>query len=67
MCIATVYISDGNQTKEVMNEVVTADLTNGSIVLVNILGEEMQFEGKIKSIDFLKSRVVLQSEKRYNE
>ena len=61
MCIATVYIEDGGQREEVMQDVVSVEFEDHSILFTSILGEEKLLEGKIKNIDFLKHSVTVES------
>jgi predicted RNA-binding protein len=61
MCIATVYVDDAGQPKEVMQDVVSVEFANHDILLTTILGEEKLLKGKIKNIDFLKHSVIVES------
>lgn len=61
MCIATVYHDDADQMKAIMQDVVSVDFENDSILLTTLLGETKLFEGQIKHIDFLKHLVIVES------
>jgi len=60
MCIATIYVYDGNRTQEVMRDVVSVEPENDGILLTTILGEEELLRGRIKNIDFLKHSVIVE-------
>ena len=60
MCIATVYVNRSEMKESIMQDVVKMDLNNGSISCKDILGEEKQFKGTVKSIDFIKHNVIVE-------
>ena len=61
MCIATVYVEDAGQLEKVMQDVVSLEFEDHSILFTTILGEEKLFEGKVKNVDFLKHSVTVES------
>jgi len=61
MCIATVYVDDAGQMEKVMQDVVSVEFDNHSILLTTILGEKKRLSAKIKHIDFLKHSVTVES------
>ena len=63
MCLVTVYIEEGNQKKEVMQDVAWIEFENDELLMGTLLGEEKRLHNKIKSIDLLNSSVVLKGEK----
>ena len=60
MCIATVYVDDGNGIEEVMRDVISVEPENDGILLTSILGEEKLLQASIRNIDFLKHSVVVE-------
>ena len=61
MCIASVYVEDAGQLEKVMQDVVSVEFEDHSILFTTILGEEKLLEGKITNIDFLKHSVTIKS------
>ena len=60
MCIATIYINDGDRKEEAMRDVISVETGNDGILLTSILGEEKLLQARIKSIDFLKHSVIVE-------
>lgn len=60
MCFATIWIDHGDKTEKVMHDVAYIEVEQDRLVLATLLGEERFFKNKIKSIDLLKSSVVLE-------
>jgi predicted RNA-binding protein len=60
MCIATIYVDDGNGREEVMRDVISVEPENGGILLTTILGEEKLLRGRIRNVDFLKHSVIVE-------
>ena len=60
MCIATIYIDDGDQKEEAMRDVISVKTENDCILLTSIMGEEKLLQAKIKNIDFLKHSVIVE-------
>lgn len=61
MCIATIYVDHAGQLQKVMQDVVSVEFKNGSILLTTILGEEKVLRARAKHIDFLKHSVTVES------
>jgi predicted RNA-binding protein len=59
MCLAKVYLKDGDDEKLVMETVAYAEKKNGKLRLKNILRQEKEVEGEIVSVDFSGGRVVV--------
>lgn len=57
MCLARVYVE--NQPGPVMEEVSYMEIHGGMISIVNLFGEKKEIEGKLQSIDFEGSKVVI--------
>jgi predicted RNA-binding protein len=60
VCLATVYVEDNDQREEVMQDVAWIKTESGGLQLISLLGESRSFQAHIKSIDLLKSWVVLE-------
>lgn len=60
MCLATVYLEDGGQREEVMQDVAWIVPESGGLQLIPFLGEGRLFQAKIKSIDLLHGSIVLE-------
>jgi predicted RNA-binding protein len=60
MCIATVYLTSGDDTKEeVMRDVIWVEAENDDFRILNMFGEEKHLQGKLKSIDFWQEHAVV--------
>lgn len=59
MCIATVYLTAGDDKKEVMRDVVWVEAANDHFRILNMFGEEKRLHGKVKSIDFWQEHSVV--------
>ena len=61
MCLARVKFQDGKQSEdEVMNDVAWIEPTDEGLVVTGFMGETRIVNGVIKSIDFMKSTVVVE-------
>ena len=59
MCLAKVYLKDGDEEKLVMETVTYAEKKDGKLLLKNILRQEKEVDGEIVSVDFSGGRVVV--------
>jgi len=59
MCLAKVYLKDGDEEKLVMETVTYAEKKDGKLLIKNILRQEKEVEGEIVSVDFSGGRVVV--------
>ena len=59
MCLAKVYLKDGDGEKLVMETVAYAEKKGDKLLLRNILRQEKEVEGEIVSVDFSGSKVVV--------
>ncbi|MBN1956402.1 MAG: CooT family nickel-binding protein [Anaerolineae bacterium] len=59
MCLARVYIEDGEQQGPVMQDVAWIEPENGGLQLTTMLGESRLFQAQIKSVDLMNGRIVL--------
>jgi predicted RNA-binding protein len=59
MCLAKVYLKDGDEERLVMETVSYAEQKSGKLLLKNILRQEKEVDGEIVSVDFSGGRVVV--------
>ena len=59
MCLATVFIEDDGQRKQVMQDVAWIKPADGGLQLTTLLGESRLFQAQIESIDLMNSLIVL--------
>jgi predicted RNA-binding protein len=59
MCLATVFIEDDGQRKQVMQDVAWIKPGDGGLQLTTLLGESRLFQAQIESIDLMNSLIVL--------
>jgi len=59
MCLAKVYLQDGDKEELVMETVAYAEKKDGKLLLKNILRQEKEVDGEIVSVDFSGGRVVV--------
>jgi len=60
MCEAAVFLVTQGAEKEVMKEASTLEVMDDRLVLGDILGERMELKARIKSVNFLEHKVVLE-------
>jgi len=61
MCQTVAYLLDQGKETALLQDVVIAIPEAGTIRLVNLFGEEKVVEGRIKQIDLLTHRIVIQA------
>ncbi|MEA3375652.1 MAG: CooT family nickel-binding protein [Chloroflexota bacterium] len=59
MCLATVYVEEDGQQKEVMRDVAWVEPKRDGLELVTLIGESRLFQAEIKSINLMDSLIVL--------
>jgi len=59
MCLATVFIEDDGQRKQVMQDVAWIKPADGGLQLTTLLGESRLFQAQIESIDLMNSLIVM--------
>ncbi len=62
MCLATVYIEDNGQRRQVMEDVAWIKPENHGLQLVTFLGESRRFRNRIKSVDLINGSIILEAE-----
>ena len=59
MCLAKVYLKDGDEEQLVMETVAYAEQRGGKLLLKNILQQEKEIDGELVAIDFNGSKVIV--------
>jgi len=59
MCLANVY-KNGNMDESLLSEVAYLKLEDDHIEVETLLGENKVFRGKVREIDFLNSKIVME-------
>lgn len=62
MCQARVFVRRGEEEEEVMRDVVALEVGPEEILLRAFFEEPKKIKGRIREIDFLKHRVVVEEE-----
>jgi len=59
MCLARVYLKDGDAEQLVMETVTYAEQRDGKLLLKNILQQQKEIDGEVVAIDFSGSKVIV--------
>ena len=59
LCESNVYLRDDVEDRLVMEDAVTVESGGGRVKVIDILGEEKEFEGTLEEITFLEHRIVI--------
>ena len=62
MCQARVFVRRGEKEEEIMREVVSLEVKPEGILLKAFFEEPREIKGRIREIDFLKHRIVVEVE-----
>ncbi|MCK4416828.1 MAG: CooT family nickel-binding protein [Candidatus Latescibacteria bacterium] len=60
MCVASAYLKQRDQEKLLMEEIALIRVEGESLYLKSIFGEEKSVPARIKEIDFVTSKIVLE-------
>lgn len=60
MCLSKAYLTSEEGEELILDEVSSVENKNGALIFTNILGEEREVEGVIRSIDFMDNKIVLE-------
>ena len=64
MCEATIFLYTKGTEREIMREVLTLEVGEGNrLLLTDLFGERRELEAKVKNIDFLHHKVLLEEVK----
>lgn len=62
MCLSTVYaVINGNENK-ICEYVCNIEINGKDITLTDVMGSQVSAHGTVKSMDFVKNRVIIESE-----
>ena len=61
MCQTSAYIVRDGQEELVLQDVISVTPEHGGIRMVNLFGEEKTVPGRIRQIDLLTHRIIIQS------
>ncbi len=62
MCQARVFVKRGEEEEEVMRDVVALEIQADGVLLKTFFEEPRKVRGRLREIDFLKHRVVVEEE-----
>ena len=62
MCLSTVYAEINGVENKVCEYVCNIDIDGKNITLTDIMGAKNQVVGTLKSMDFVKNKVIIESE-----
>lgn len=60
MCLSKAYLTGEEGEELILDEISSVKNKNGTLLFTNILGEEREVEGDIRSIDFIDNKIVLE-------
>jgi predicted RNA-binding protein len=61
MCESTVYLKDGREEKVLMKEVAAIRPQGGKLLLMSVLGDQLEVEGVVAELDLMGHRIVVES------
>lgn len=61
MCLSKAFIIKDNSQKLLLEEVSLLKIHDNKVQLESFFGEKREIEAKIKEVDFVKSRILLES------
>jgi predicted RNA-binding protein len=59
MCLSSVYIDSGGGQKQIMRDVARMEAEAQGFLLIDLFGERIFVQGKIKRIDFIDEHAVV--------
>ncbi len=60
MCEAIVFLTTRGTEREIMRDVLTLEDQGNYLVLTSLLGTQRELQAKVKSIDFMQHKVILE-------
>ena len=66
MCLSTVYMSSGNEQKEIMKDIARIEAEGQGFWFINLFGEKKFVEGQIKTVDLMDGHFVMIRKGRSN-
>jgi predicted RNA-binding protein len=61
MCLSKVYVAKNGEQELIMSEIASLKVESNKLRLTTLLGEHKQVSGKIREIDFLTHRIILEN------
>ncbi len=59
MCLSTVYMSSGNEQKEIMKDIARIEAEGQGFWFINLFGEKKFVEGRIETVDLMDGHFVM--------
>ncbi len=60
MCQSTAFVLTDGKENEVMRDVALVEPLEGEVRLVDLFGEEKRIKGRIKSINLMEHRIIIE-------
>ena len=61
MCQTTAYVIEGDTEVLLLQDVISVQPENGNLRMINLFGEEKIVPGRIKQIDLLAHKILIES------
>ncbi len=62
MCLSKVYVDSNGSRELLMEQVASADIHDGKLLLKTLFGEQKEIAAKIRQIDFMTHRMIVVSQ-----
>lgn len=60
MCLAKAYLSKGEETELILEDVARLMIEGNNLNLRTLFGEQKEIEGLVKEVDFQNARIVIE-------
>ena len=60
MCESTVYLRDGGEERVLMKDVAVVRPRGGRLLIVSVLGDRIEVEGRLSELDLMGHRIVVE-------
>ena len=61
MCLSKVYVAKNGEQELIMSEIASLKVEANKLLLTTLLGEHKKISAKIREIDFLTHRIILEN------
>jgi len=62
MCESSAFVVTGDKEELLLKDVIKiVPLQNGKLLVENLLGDQLEFNGKIREIDFMGHKILLEN------
>jgi len=61
MCLSKVYVAKNGERELIMSEIASLKVEANILLLTTLLGEHKEISAKIREIDFLTHRIILEN------